>query len=177
MLQGWHREHTGYNYSATHTLGLGWWHHTGYKIHTCRRKERKRIFNPGYFEEDNKTITELKKKIQLPSFCDIKFLIIFALRTERGQKGFHVLIQGTDQLGRDKMKWIATSANSDECLLEKSYSPLALPAVFGNILQRRVKAVCVIADVTVITKQQTSRICGLATSLAYGTLQTTPTFT
>ena len=59
----------------------------------------------------------------------------------------------------------------------KSFSPLALPAVLGNILQRRVKAIRVITDITVITEQQTARVRGLATSLTHGTLQTTPAFT
>lgn len=53
MLQGWHRGHTGCNYSATHTLGLGWWHHTGYRTHTCRTQRRQRSFYPGYIKEDN----------------------------------------------------------------------------------------------------------------------------
>ncbi len=52
MLQGWHRGHTGCNYSATHTLGLGWWRHTGYRTHTCRRQGGQRSFYPGYFKED-----------------------------------------------------------------------------------------------------------------------------
>lgn len=53
MLQDWHRGHTGCNYSATHTSGLGWWHHTGYRTHTCRTQERQRSFYPCYFKEDN----------------------------------------------------------------------------------------------------------------------------
>lgn len=44
MLQGWHRGHTGCNYSATHTSSLGWWHHTGYRTHTCRTQGRQRSF-------------------------------------------------------------------------------------------------------------------------------------
>lgn len=60
MLKGWHREHTGYNYSATHTLGLGWWHRTAYRTHTCRRQEGQRSFNPGYLKRDNTVVSVLQ---------------------------------------------------------------------------------------------------------------------
>ena len=57
-----------------------------------------------------------------------------------------------------------------------SYTPFALPAVLGNVLQRRVQAVGVIADVTVVTQQQTARVGGLATRFTHRTLQTAPAF-
>lgn len=56
-------------------------------------------------------------------------------------------------------------------------SPFALPAVFGNILQWRVQAVGVIADVTVVTKQEPTWICGLPTGLTHRALQAAPAFT
>lgn len=57
------------------------------------------------------------------------------------------------------------------------YSPFALPAVLGHVLQRRVQAVGVIANVTVVTQQQAAGICGLTAGLAHCTLQTAPAFT
>lgn len=56
-------------------------------------------------------------------------------------------------------------------------SPFALPAVFGNVLQRRVQAVGVVADVTVVTKQEAAWICGLPTGLTHRALQAAPAFT
>lgn len=76
------------------------------------------------------------------------------------------------------------NSNLNESLFEANlaemithHSPFALPAVLGHVLQRRVQAVGVIADVTVITQKQTARIGGLATGLANRALQTTPAFT
>lgn len=53
MLERWHRGHTGCNYSASHTLSLAWWRHTGCRTRTYRRHGGQRSFNPGYFKEDN----------------------------------------------------------------------------------------------------------------------------
>ena len=56
-------------------------------------------------------------------------------------------------------------------------SPLALPAVLGHVLQGRVQAVGVVADVTVVTQQEAPRVAGLAARLAHRTLQAAPAFT
>lgn len=56
------------------------------------------------------------------------------------------------------------------------YSPLALPGALGYLLQGRVQAVNVVADVTVVTQQQEALIIRTATALTYSAVQTTPTF-
>lgn len=56
------------------------------------------------------------------------------------------------------------------------YTPLALPAALGHRLQGRVQAVGVVADVTVVTQQQTARVGGLAARFTHRTLQTAPAF-
>ena len=54
--------------------------------------------------------------------------------------------------------------------------PFALPASFGNCLQWRVQAVGVIADVAIVTQQESSGVSRLPTGLTHGALKTPPTF-
>lgn len=56
------------------------------------------------------------------------------------------------------------------------HTPFALPASFGNCLQWRVQAVGVIADVAIVTQQESSGVSRLPTGLTHGALQTPPTF-
>lgn len=55
-------------------------------------------------------------------------------------------------------------------------TPFALPASFGNRLQRRVQAVGVITYVTVVTQQQSPRVSCLPTGFTHSTLQAPPAF-
>lgn len=55
--KGWHRGHTECNYSATHTLGLGWWRHTGYRTHTCRINSRQRSLSHTYYFKKEKAFS------------------------------------------------------------------------------------------------------------------------
>lgn len=55
--------------------------------------------------------------------------------------------------------------------------PFALPAAARDVLQGRVEAVSVVADVTLITQKEASRVTRLATRLTHRTLQTPPAFT
>lgn len=57
------------------------------------------------------------------------------------------------------------------------FLPFALPATLWNIVQGWVQAVGVIADITVITQQQTGRVRSLSTHLAHNTFQTAPALT
>ena len=54
--------------------------------------------------------------------------------------------------------------------------PFALPAPFGHGLQGRVQAVGMVADVAVVTQQQSPWVGGLPTGLAHRALQTPPAF-
>ena len=76
MMQGWHREHTGCNYSATHTSGPGWWHHTGYRTHTCRWwGSRGHLIQVTSKKDEVITALGKKRKSFLP-FCAISFCAI-----------------------------------------------------------------------------------------------------
>lgn len=55
--------------------------------------------------------------------------------------------------------------------------PFALPTTLGNIVQGWVQAVGVIADITVITQQQTGGIRSLSAHLTHNTFQTAPALT
>lgn len=54
--------------------------------------------------------------------------------------------------------------------------PLALPGSFGHGVEGWVQAVCVVANITVITKQKAPRVTGLSTRLAHCALKTAPPF-
>lgn len=56
-------------------------------------------------------------------------------------------------------------------------TPFALPASFGDGLQGGVQAVGVVADVTIITQEQPSWVCGFPTSFTHCALQAAPAFT
>lgn len=55
--------------------------------------------------------------------------------------------------------------------------PFALPTTLGNIVQGWVQAVGVIADITVITQQQTGGIRSFSAHLTHNTFQTAPALT
>ena len=55
-------------------------------------------------------------------------------------------------------------------------TPLALPGSFGHGVEGRVQAVGVVADVTVVTQQQSPRVTGLTAGLTNRALQTAPPF-
>lgn len=54
------------------------------------------------------------------------------------------------------------------------FLPFALPTTLGDVVQGRVQAVGVIADITVIAQQQTRGVRSLSTHLTHDTLQTAP---
>lgn len=58
--------------------------------------------------------------------------------------------------------------------LDADDAPLALPRARRHILQRRVEAVGVVADVAVVAQQQPTLIGRLAAALADGALQAPP---
>lgn len=55
-------------------------------------------------------------------------------------------------------------------------TPFALPASLGHSLQGRVQAVGVVADVAVITQEESPWICGFPTGFTHCALQAPPTF-
>lgn len=57
------------------------------------------------------------------------------------------------------------------------FLPFALPTTLGDIVQGRVQAVGVIADIAVVTQQQTGGVRSLSTHLTHDTFQTAPAFT
>ncbi len=53
-------------------------------------------------------------------------------------------------------------------------APFTLPVAFRNLIQRRIQAIYMIADVTIVAQQESTLVCGRTAALTYSTIQTPP---
>ena len=55
-------------------------------------------------------------------------------------------------------------------------TPFAFPGALGDLVEGRIEAVDVVADVTLVTQNQTPLVMRLTAALAHSALQTAPAF-